>query len=258
MAFENRLAVGNDCLEYRFAGGTGSRATELVMLHEGLGSMAMWKDFPERLAESTGCRVLAYSRRGYGSSSPLSEERSPDYMHDEARHWLPLVLDRLAIRRPVLFGHSDGASIALIHAAEPATRIAGVVALAPHVKVEPLTVASIADARTAYETSSLRARLAAYHRDVDAVFWSWNRIWLSPDFRGWNIEALLPDIRVPVLAIQGRDDEYGTLQQVESIHRALPRTELLVLDDCRHSPHRDQPAAVLEATRRFIDRIERP
>jgi pimeloyl-ACP methyl ester carboxylesterase len=257
MTRDPRLTVGEILVEYRIAGGSGRRDFELVMLHEGLGSAAMWKDFPDRLAESTGCRTIVYSRRGYGASSSLSEERTPNYMHEEARHWLPLVLDRLDIRRPVLFGHSDGASIALIHAAEPAARIAGVVALAPHVKVEPLTVASIAQAKIAFETTNLRSRLAAYHSDVDAVFWSWNRIWLSPAFRGWNIEALLPAIRAPVLAIQGRDDEYGTLEQIESIRRALPETELLVLNQCRHSPHRDQPSAVLEATRHFTDRIDR-
>jgi pimeloyl-ACP methyl ester carboxylesterase len=249
------LTFGKVLVEYRIAGDSSERDFELVMLHEGLGSAAMWKDFPDRLADATGCRVIVYSRRGYGASSSLGEERTPNYMHEEARYWLPLVLDRLDVRRPVLFGHSDGASIALIHAAEPAARVAGVVGLAPHVKVEPLTIASIAQAKIAYETTNLRGRLASYHSDVDSVFWSWNRIWLSPAFRRWNIEALLPAIRAPVLAIQGRDDEYGTLEQIESIRRALPETELLVLNQCRHSPHRDQPSAVLQATRHFIDRI---
>ena len=177
-------------------------------------------------------------------------------MHDEARQWLPAILDRLGVNDPVLIGHSDGASIALIFAAEPDARLSGIVALAPHVKVEPVTIASIADAKTSYESAALRGRLAVHHRDVDGTFWGWNRIWLDPAFRDWNIESLLPAIRAPVLAIQGLDDEYGTLDQIESIRRVLPGTQILTLPNCRHSPHRDQPAAVLEATRKFIDRID--
>jgi pimeloyl-ACP methyl ester carboxylesterase len=249
------LALGERRIEYRWVGADRAAAVDLLMLHEGLGSVSMWKDFPERLAAATGCRVFAYSRHGYGRSSTLAQPRTPDYMHEEARRWLPLVLERLGIERPLLFGHSDGASIALIHAAEPASTVAGVIALAPHVLVEDLSVASIAGAKVAYETTALRERLVPYHADVDATFWGWNRIWLDAAFRDWNIEALLPAIRVPVLAIQGLDDEYGTLNQIERIAQAVPGTELLVLPDCRHSPHRDQPDAVLTATRRFIDRL---
>jgi pimeloyl-ACP methyl ester carboxylesterase len=246
------LTFGDRRIEYRLVGDDGAAGPDIVMLHEGLGSVSMWKDFPQRLAAATCCRVLAYSRHGYGRSSTIAE-RAPDYMHDEARVWLPRVLQHLGIERPVLFGHSDGGSIALIHAAEPGSAIAGIIALAPHVNVEERTVASIAEAKVAYGTSSLRDRLAPYHADVDATFWGWNRIWLDPGFRDWSIEALLPSIRVPVLAIQGLDDEYGTLNQVESLCRAVPGAELLALPDCRHSPHRDQPDAVLAATRRFIE-----
>jgi pimeloyl-ACP methyl ester carboxylesterase len=252
----NYLTIGTRRIEYRLAGRACVRGPAIVMLHEGLGSVAMWKDFPDRLAAETGCRVLVYSRHGHGGSARLDEARRTDYMHEEARVWLPLVLERLAINRPVLFGHSDGASIALIHGAEPTARIAGIVALAPHVKVEQLSVASIARAKVAFETADLRDRLARYHADVDSTFWGWNRIWLDPAFRAWNIEALLPGIRAPVLAIQGVDDEYGTLEQVESIRRSLPGTRLLVLPDCRHSPHRDQPSAVLAATRDFLEQLE--
>jgi pimeloyl-ACP methyl ester carboxylesterase len=167
------------------------------------------------------------------------------------------VIERLGVRRPLLFGHSDGATIALIHAAQHGTRITGVVALAPHVKVEDITVAGLARAKRGYESTGLRSRLAPYHDDVDGAFRGWNNIWLNPEFRSWNIEALLPAIRAPVLAIQGVDDEYATLEQIESIRRALPSTELLALPACGHWPHRDQPDAVLSATRRFADRIGR-
>jgi pimeloyl-ACP methyl ester carboxylesterase len=249
------LVLDGRRIEYRFAAAGPEGATDVVMLHEGLGSVSMWKDFPERLAAATGCRVLVYSRFGYGRSSALTGPRTPQYMHEEAQIWLPLVLERLGIATPVLFGHSDGGSIALIHASRPNSSIAGIVALAPHVKVEDLTVASIAGAKMAYETTALRERLAPYHDDVDATFWGWNRIWLDPAFRNWNIEGLLPSIRVPVLAIQGLDDEYGTVAQINGILRARPGTELLPLAACRHSPHRDQPEAVLHATQRFVRRL---
>jgi pimeloyl-ACP methyl ester carboxylesterase len=173
-------------------------------------------------------------------------------MHEEANVWLPLVLERLHMRRPVLFGHSDGASIALIHAARTESDVGAVVALAPHVKVEDITVKSIAAAKTAYAATDLRERLGRYHADVDSAFWGWNRIWLDPEFRSWNIEGLLPAIRCPVLAIQGEEDEYGTMEQIASIGRAVSGARLLALAACRHSPHRDQPAAVLEATRQLL------
>jgi pimeloyl-ACP methyl ester carboxylesterase len=222
------------------------------MLHEGLGSLALWKDFPVQLALATGCRVLVYSRLGYGGSTVLTEPRKPDYMHAEARVWLPQILAMLDVRRPFLFGHSDGASIALIHAARPESDVAGLMLLAPHVIVEDLTVSSIAQARVAYETTALPQRLAPYHRDGDATFWGWNRIWLDPAFRDWDIRALLPAIRCPVLAIQGREDEYGTLRQLELLQSLVADTQILVLPDCRHSPHRDQTAAVLAAAGRFV------
>jgi pimeloyl-ACP methyl ester carboxylesterase len=228
---------------------------ELVFLHEGLGSVAMWRDFPARVAHASGCNTTVYSRYGYGKSEPIAADRGVRYMHDEALVTLPQLLDRLGIARPILFGHSDGASIALIHAGESGSALAGVVAMAPHVFVEDLSIASIAAAKVAYETTDLRAKLARYHDDVDSAFWGWNRIWLHPDFRAWNIEAVLPSIDCPVLAIQGQDDEYGTTAQVQSILRRVRDADVVTLSDCRHSPHKDQPAATLHAITAFVDRL---
>ena len=231
-----------------------SRPT-LVFLHEGLGSIAMWKDFPSRVAHATGRNALVYSRYGYGNSTPLAKPRTVDYMHDEALVALPELLDRLAIDRPILIGHSDGGSIALIHAGSGIRPLTAVVTLAAHVLVEDISVASIAGAKAAYETTELRSKLARYHADVDSVFWGWNRIWLAPEFRAWNIEEYLPRIACPVLAIQGEDDEYGTMEQMRRIGAQVGDVELLDLQDCRHSAHRDQPEAVIEAITRFVDRL---
>jgi pimeloyl-ACP methyl ester carboxylesterase len=248
----DQLSVDGRRIEYRLVEPAAACGVELVMLHEGLGSVSQWRDFPEQLAQATGCRTLVYSRHGYGHSSPLEEPRRVDYMHEEARAGLPIILNQLGIRRPVLFGHSDGASIALIHAAGPGSEVAGVIALAPHVKVEDLSVRSIAAAKTAYLGTDLRSRLRRHHADVDSTFWGWNRIWLDPAFRDWNIEGLLPLIRCPILAIQGEDDEYGTMEQIDSIARSAPDARVLPLPACRHSPHRDQPQAVLRAAREFV------
>jgi pimeloyl-ACP methyl ester carboxylesterase len=176
-------------------------------------------------------------------------------MHDEALHALPELLDQLGLERPILVGHSDGGSIALVHAGGSGRAVTALVLLAPHVMVEDISVASIAAARTAYETTDLRAKLARYHADVDSAFWGWNHIWLHQDFRAWNIEEYLPGVRCPVLAIQGEDDEYGTMAQVERIAAAVPDVEVLALEDCRHSPHRDQPEKVIEAIARFVRRV---
>ncbi len=227
----------------------------LVLLHEGLGSVAMWRDFPGRLAHAAGCNALVYSRYGYGKSDPLAEPRAVRYMHDEALVALPELLDRLGIERPILVGHSDGGSIALVHAGARKRAVAAVVTLAAHVLVEDVSVSSIAAAKVAYETTDLRSKLARYHADVDSAFWGWNRIWLDPAFRAWNIEAYLPGIECPVLAIQGEDDEYGTMEQMRRIGAQVRDVELLELEDCRHSPHKDQPEAVLDAVTRFVDRV---
>jgi pimeloyl-ACP methyl ester carboxylesterase len=230
-------------------------APVLVLLHEGLGSLAMWKDFPALVAQASGCRVLAYSRQGHGKSERLQQARTVDYMHAEALDVLPEVLRQLDVDNPVLIGHSDGASIALIHAGAGSTRsqrVRGLVLLAPHVFVEDLTVASIADAKDAYRTTDLRAKLARYHDDPDNTFRGWNDIWLHPDFRHWNIEEFLPRISCPVLAIQGENDEYGTMAQIDSIMRHVPHAGMLALADCRHSPHRDRTEDVIRAITRFV------
>jgi pimeloyl-ACP methyl ester carboxylesterase len=238
----------------RIEAGRAGAAT-IVMLHEGLGSVAMWKDFPHRVAHAAGRDVVAYSRRGYGRSSPAALPHAVRYMHDEALVVLPALLDALGIARPILLGHSDGASIALIHAGESGRPVAGLALMAPHVFVEDLSIASIAQARVAWATTDLRQRLARYHDDVDAAFRGWNDIWLDPDFRAWSIEDAARRVRCPVLAIQGEDDEYGTMAQVERIAELVDDVEVVRLADCRHSPHRDQPAAVLDALVRFVDRV---
>ncbi|MCW5633935.1 MAG: alpha/beta hydrolase [Rubrivivax sp.] len=232
----------------------------VVFLHEGLGSVAMWRDFPERLCRSVGARGLVYSRPGYGRSTPRApdEHWAPDFMHRQAHEVLPALLHALGIdgaERPLwLFGHSDGGSIALLHAKRADARLAGLVVLAPHILVEDLSITSIAKARDAYLGTDLRARLAKYHDDPDSAFWGWNDIWLAPAFRHWSIEAEIGAIRCPVLAMQGLDDEYGTLEQVRGIARRLPGTRIVEVAQCGHSPHRDQPAVVIEAVSSFMGR----
>jgi len=229
------------------------RATTLVFLHEGLGSLAMWKDFPERVAAATGCPALVYSRLGYGRSSPAALPRTPDYMHVEAQSVLPALLDRLRIVDPLLIGHSDGASIALLHAGSGTRPVRAVVALAPHVFVEDVSIASIDEARRQYDSTDLRDRLGRYHADPDAAFRGWTDIWLSAGFRRWNIEACLPGVRCPLLLIQGLDDEYGSAAQLDAIERhATGKVARLELAACRHSPHRDQPDATLAAIADFV------
>ena len=228
-------------------------APTLVFLHEGLGSVALWKDFPARVSDATGCPVLVYSRAGYGRSSPAALPRTPDYMHVEALTVLPALLDRLGIADPILVGHSDGASIALLHAGSGRRPVRALVALAPHVFVEDMSIASIAEARRQFETTDLRERLARRHADPDAAFRGWNDIWLAPAFRGWNIESCLPGVRCPLLLIQGRDDEYGSAAQLDAIERQVGgKVVRLELADCRHSPHRDQPEATLAAIADFV------
>lgn len=227
----------------------------LVFLHEGLGSVSMWRGFPQQLVDITGLPGLVYSRYGHGQSEPLHEPRDIDYQHVEARKALPELLGNLGIASPLLFGHSDGASIALMFGALRESPAAGLILLAPHVRVEQITVDGIAAAREAFRTGDLRQRLSRYHVDVDSTFTGWNDIWLDPRFRDWNIEACLPQIACPILAIQGKDDEYGTLEQIRIISRLAPRVVLLELDHCGHSPHRDQPAAVLEASRSFVESL---
>ena len=247
--------VGGHRFEYERIATAATNRPTLVLLHEGLGSVAMWRDFPGRLAHATGCNALVYSRHGYGNSDPLAAPRDVRYMHDEALVVLPALLDQIGIARPILVGHSDGGSIALIHAGARIRPVTAVVTLAAHVLVEDISVASIAAAKIAYESTDLRAKLARHHADVDSAFRGWNDIWLHPDFRAWNIQEYLPGIACPVLAIQGEDDEYGTMEQMRRIGAQVRDVELVELEDCRHSPHRDQPEAVQDAIRRFVDRV---
>ena len=230
-------------------------AATIVMLHEGLGSVALWKDFPSELAEATGCGVLVYSRYGYGSSDRLGEKREPDYMHHEGKVVLPALLAHFGITRPILFGHSDGASIALVYAGTHRPGPLGLVLEAPHVFVEDISIRSIAAAKHIYETTDLRGRLAPYHADPDASFWGWNDIWLDPRFRAWNIEEYLAAISCPILLIQGENDEYGTRAQLDAIAGSTPATEILMLPNCRHSPHRDQLQATLARARDWINAL---
>lgn len=243
-------------LEVERLAGDAARPT-LVFLHEGLGSVSMWREFPGWAAAATDCPAVVYSRYGYGQSDVLEAPFAVDYMHREALETLPELLAKLGIERPILVGHSDGASIALIYAGSRAG-LSGLVALAPHVFVEGISVQSIAEAKVAFETTDLPEKLARHHADVRKSFYGWNDIWLHPDFRRWNIEAFLPGISCPVLAIQGADDEYGTMEQVRRIAAAVPDTDVLELADCRHSPHRDQPQAVIDAITRFVDRLATP
>lgn len=234
-------------IEYRMIPGDHAQPT-LVLLHEGLGSVALWRDFPDKLAGRLGARALLYSRFGYGQSDGLVAPRTTRFMHEEALDVLPALLDRFHIERPLLVGHSNGASIALIHAAASGRPVAGLVLMAPHVFVEPETVESIARIRETYRATDLRARLAKYHAHVDDAFLGWADTWLLPEFLAWSIEDLIGGVSRPMLLVQGRDDEYGTLEQLARIAaRAQAPVHRLVLDRCGHSPHRDREAAVLDA-----------
>jgi pimeloyl-ACP methyl ester carboxylesterase len=239
-------------LEYVRIAGQAPNLPPLVFLHEGLGSVAMWRDFPARVAAATGAETFVYSRRGYGRSARLDGPRTVDYMHREAGDVLPRLLGALGIGRPVLIGHSDGASIALLYAGcrLPA---AGVVLMAPHVFVEDKSLSSIAAAGEAFRTTDLPQRLGRYHDDVEGAFKGWNDIWLDPAFRSWNLEAFVPKIEVPILLIQGEGDEYGTAAQVETIQRlATAPCTLKLLANCGHSPQRDQPERTIELIAGFV------
>lgn len=229
-----------------------ARGTPLVFLHEGLGSVAAWRDFPRALCERLGAPGLVYSRRGYGQSDPLAAPRGTDYLHHEALAVLPALRAALGIERPMLVGHSDGGSIALLHAARFVDATAGLVVLAPHIFVEEVGLRSIRRARTAYAEGDLKQRLGRHHADPDSAFFGWNDAWLDPAFASWNIEAEIASIRCPVLAVQGVDDEYGTMAQIRGIARAVRGTRLLELERCGHAPQRDQPEALLEAVRGFV------
>ena len=256
MSASSPSAFVNVCgrrLEYqRFAAAADSPT--LVFLHEGLGSITQWRDFPERIVEGTGLPAVVYARHGHGQSDVLQQPQGIDFMHREALEMLPELLRQLEIARPILIGHSDGASIALIHAGS-GHPVHCMVAMAPHVFVEDISIEGIGAARRAFETTDLRARLARHHRDPVSTFRGWNDVWLAPAFRSWNIEGFLPQIQCPLLAIQGYEDEYGSMAQVEAIARqADGPVEVLRLAQCGHSPQKDQPQVVAATIVEFVMR----
>jgi pimeloyl-ACP methyl ester carboxylesterase len=247
-------------LEYQWHGPPASEAPTIVFLHEGLGAITRWRDFPAALCARLEWGGLVYNRQGYGGSDPFGGPLTPRFMHREALEVLPRLLDIFAIVRPVLFGHSDGGSIALIYSGSGMAPPAGLVIEAPHVFVENLTVASIAEVRDSYGWSDLRERLERHHgTNVDTLFEAWTRIWLSDQFRHWSIEEYLPRITCPTLVIQGTDDEYGTLKQVNAIAAGVfGRIETVLLETCRHSPHIDQREAVETAAVTFLRQLHLP
>ncbi len=250
--------IDGRAIEFRMIPGDAVHTPTLVFLHEGLGSVGLWRDFPDKVAHRLGARALIYSRFGYGGSDGIAGKRDPDFMHVEARDVLPKLLIQLGISRPLLVGHSDGASIALIHAATRPHTVAGVAVLAPHVFVEDICVDAIAKvwARYTDTASGLRTRLAKYHTRVDDAFLGWADIWLDPRFRAWSIEGLIEDIRAPMLLVQGLQDEYGTLAQLDRIEaRAKAPVTRCVLDACGHSPHRDQEAVASDAIVAFAQHL---
>jgi pimeloyl-ACP methyl ester carboxylesterase len=251
------FSIAGKNIEAAWHGPAPEEAPTLVLLHEGLGSVAMWKEFPQQLAERTGYGVLIYSRPGYGNSDPVELPRPLSYMHEEAREALPAVLDQTGVRKAVLIGHSDGASIATIYAGSRQDfRVRGLVLIAPHFFVEDISVRSIAAVKDAYETGDLRGRLGKYHRDVDVAFWGWNRAWLDPKFRHWRIDEYLTYIRVPILIVQGEDDEYGTPAQVAVAQReTYCPVEVRMLAGAGHSPQVDQPEETLAAIDAFVTRV---
>jgi pimeloyl-ACP methyl ester carboxylesterase len=257
LAASGLLTIGACDLEYRMIGPAPLDAPTIVMLHEGLGSARAWGDFPDRLQAATGIGVLVYSRAGYGGSSPVALPRPLDYMQIEALEVLPELLDKTRFRRGLLLGHSDGASIAAIYAGGTGDhRIRGVAMIAPHFVVEDISVTSIAAIKQAYETTGLRARLARWHGDVDNAFYGWNGAWLDPQFRDWDISEYLAYIRVPVAIVQGANDQYGTIRQIEIARdECYCPVDVTIIEGAGHSPHRETPGATLDAISQFAGRI---
>jgi pimeloyl-ACP methyl ester carboxylesterase len=248
--------AGND-LEYRMIGPQPSEAPTIVMLHEGLGSAALWGDFPDRLRAATGMGVFVYSRAGYGASSAVTLPRPLDYMSREALDVLPALLDAIGFQRGVLLGHSDGASIAAIYAGSAGDhRVRGVVLMAPHFVVEDVSVASIAAIKQTYETTDIRAKLARWHRDVDNAFYGWNNAWLDPAFRRWDVSEYLAYIRVPVAILQGEDDQYGTVRQIEiAREECYCPVDVTLIPQCGHSPQREAAELTLATVSEFVGRL---
>jgi pimeloyl-ACP methyl ester carboxylesterase len=259
LADRSFVDVSDMRLEYRMIGPRPDAAPTIVMLHEGLGCVGLWGDFPDRLQDATGAGVFVYSRAGYGQSSPAELPRRLTFMHDEAKAVLPKLLDAIGFRRGLLLGHSDGASIAAIYAGSMQDhRVRGLVLIAPHFFTEEMGIAEIARAKAAYATTDLRAKLSRWHADVDNAFRGWNEAWLDPDFRKWDITTELAYIRVPVLIVQGADDQYGTTRQIEAAEReCYCPVEVALLPGVKHSPHREAPDALLKASVDFANRLLR-
>jgi pimeloyl-ACP methyl ester carboxylesterase len=251
------LSVNGQNLEYRMIGPRSGAAPTLVMLHEGLGCVGLWGDFPDRLQRAIGCGVFVYSRAGYGQSSPVTLPRPLTYMHDEARATLPVLLDAIGFEDGLLIGHSDGASIATIYAGSHQDhRLRGLVLIAPHFFTEDAGIASIREAKTSYETNGLRAKLARWHKDPDNAFYGWNGAWLDPDFCKWDITDELGYIRVPILIVQGEDDQYGTVKQIEAAKRdCYCPVEVALLPGAGHSPQREVPELTLGTISGFVNRV---
>jgi pimeloyl-ACP methyl ester carboxylesterase len=251
------LDIGSQRLEYRMIGPRPDAAPTLVMLHEGLGCVGLWGDFPDTLQKATGCGVFVYSRAGYGKSSAVKLPRPLSYMHDEARETLPKLLDAIDFKRGLLIGHSDGASIAAIYAGSHQDhRIGGLTLIAPHFFTEDSGIAAIVEAKKTYETGDLRTRLARWHSDVDNAFKGWNGAWLDPDFRKWDITEFLAYIRVPLQIVQGEDDQYGTVKQIEVAEQeCYCPVEVALLKGAKHSPQREAPDATLKAISDFVARV---
>jgi pimeloyl-ACP methyl ester carboxylesterase len=251
------LDIGAQRLEYRMIGPRPDAAPTVVLLHEGLGCVGLWGDFPEKLQKATGCGVFVYSRAGYGKSSPVKLPRPLTYMHDEARDTLPKLLDAIGFQRGLLIGHSDGASIAAIYAGSHQDhRVGGLTLIAPHFFTEDPGIASIAEAKKAYDSGDLKPRLAKWHADVDNAFRGWNEAWLDPQFRDWGITEFLAYIRVPLLIVQGEDDQYGTVKQIEVAEQeCYCPVEVALLKGVKHSPQREAPEATLKAMTDFAARV---
>lgn len=251
------LEIAGSRLEYRLAGPQPRDAPCLVLLHEGLGCARLWGDFPDRLQAATGTSVFVYSRAGYGASSPAALPRRTDYMHDEALKVLPLVLDAIGFARGLLVGHSDGASIAALYAGSVQDhRLRGLALIAPHFVVEGISLQGIEAARATYADTDLRVKLARWHKDVDNAFCGWNDVWLSPEFRAWDISENLAYIRVPVQIVQGSDDQYGTARQIEiAREECYCPVEAVILPGIGHAPHREAAEATLAAVAGFVDHV---
>src|SRR5438874_11626422 len=259
LADQGMIELGAMRLEYRMIGPRPHVAPTIVMLHEGLGCVGLWGDFPDRIAAATGAGVFVYSRAGYGQSSPVALPRPLNFMHDEALEVLPRLLDAIGFRRGLLVGHSDGASIAAIYAGSHQDhRVQGIALIAPHFIVEDVSVTSIAEVKTAYETTTMREKLARWHRDVDNAFYGWNGAWLDPKFRNWDISEYLAYIRVPVAILQGMDDEYGTVRQIEIARQeCYCPVDVTEIAGAGHQPHREAPAATLAAVSEFANAVLR-